>query len=50
VEERIDKLIADKQRLSDEVLTGGAEAKLTELNNEELLALVSLDLQSAVAS
>ncbi len=50
VEERIDKLIASKQRLSDEVFTGGAEAKLTELSNDELLALVSLDLQSAVAS
>ena len=50
VEERIDKLIADKQRLSDEVLSGGAEAKLTELSNDELLALVSLDLQSAVTS
>ena len=50
VEERIDKLIADKQRLSDEVLTGGAEAKLTELSDEDLLALVRLDLRSAVAS
>ncbi len=50
VEERIDKLIADKQRLSDEVLSGGAEAKLTELSDDELLALVSLDLQSAVTS
>ena len=38
------------ERLSDEVLTGGAEAKLTELSNDDLLALVSLDLQSAVAS
>ena len=50
VEERIDQLIADKQRLSDEVLSGGGEAKLTELSDDELLALVSLDLQSAVAS
>ncbi len=50
VEERIDALIAGKQRLSDEVLSGGAEARLTELSNDELLALVSLDLQSAVTS
>ena len=50
VEERIDALIAGKQRLSDQVLTGGAEATLTELSNDELLALVSLDLRSAVTS
>jgi len=50
VEEHIDKLIADKQRLSDEVLSGGADAKLTELSNEDLLALVRLDLHSAVTA
>jgi SNF2 family DNA or RNA helicase len=50
VEERIDQLIADKQRLSDEVLSGGGEVKLTELSNEELLELVSLDLHKAVSS
>ncbi len=50
VEERIDQLIAGKQRLSDEVLAGGAEARLTELSDDELLTLVSLDLHSAVAS
>jgi len=49
VEERIDALIAAKQHLSDEVLTGAAEPRLTELSNDELLSLVSLDLQSAVA-
>ena len=48
VEERIDQLIASKQRLSDEVLSGAGEAKLTELSDDELLALVNLDLQSAV--
>ena len=50
VEERIDQLIADKQRLSDEVLSGGGEVKLTELSSEELLELVSLDLHKAVSS
>ena len=50
VEERIDGLIASKQRLSDEVLSGGAETKLTELTNDELMAMVQLDLQSAVTS
>ena len=50
VEERIDALIASKQRLSDEVLGGGGEVKLTELSDRELLDMVSLDLQRAVAS
>jgi len=31
VEERIDELIADKQQLSDEILSGGAESAMTEL-------------------
>jgi non-specific serine/threonine protein kinase len=50
VEERIDEMISGKQKLSDQVLTGGGEAKLTELADDELLAMVRLDLQSAVAS
>ena len=48
VEERIDELIAGKQKLSDAVLEGGAESSLTEMSNEELIAMVSLDLSSAV--
>ncbi len=48
VEERIDELIAGKQKLSDEVLSGGAESSLTEMSNEELISMVSLDLSSAV--
>jgi non-specific serine/threonine protein kinase len=48
VEERIDELIAGKQSLSDEILSGGAEAALTEMSNEELISMVSLDLSSAV--
>jgi len=48
VEERIDELIAGKQRLSDEVLSGGAVSALTEMSNEELISMVSLDLSSAV--
>jgi len=48
VEERIDELIAGKQQLSDEILSGGAESALTEMSNDELMALVSLDLRSAV--
>ncbi len=49
VEEKIDRLIADKRGLSEGVLTEGGESALTEMNNDELLRLVSLDLQSALA-
>jgi non-specific serine/threonine protein kinase len=48
VEERIDELIAGKQKLAGEILSGGAESAMTELSNEELIAMVSLDLSSAV--
>ncbi len=48
VEERIDELIAGKQRLSDEILSVGAESALTEMSNEELISMVSLDLRNAV--
>jgi superfamily II DNA or RNA helicase len=49
VEERIDRLIEDKQAMVREVLTGGGEALLTEMGDEELMAMVALDLQSATA-
>jgi non-specific serine/threonine protein kinase len=48
VEERIDKLIAGKQKLSDEVFSQRAETSLTEMSNEELISMVSLDLSSAL--
>lgn len=48
VEERIDELLASKQHLSDEILTDGTESPLVEMSNEDLLALVSLDIHSAV--
>ncbi len=50
VEERIDEMIASKQALSNEILSGGAESALTELSNEELISMVSLDLASALES
>ena len=50
IEERIDQLITDKQELSEQLLSNDAEAKLSELSDDELLALVSLDLHSAVTS
>ena len=48
VEEKIDELIASKQALSDEVLTGGAEVALTEMSNDELISMVSLDVKCAL--
>jgi non-specific serine/threonine protein kinase len=48
VEERIDELMASKQKISDEVLSQGAESALTEMSNEELISMVSLDLNRAL--
>jgi non-specific serine/threonine protein kinase len=48
VEERIDELITGKQKLAGEILSAGAEAALTEMSNEALIAMVSLDLSSAL--
>ncbi|MDP9053467.1 MAG: DEAD/DEAH box helicase [Acidobacteriota bacterium] len=48
VEEKIDEMIESKTKLADEVLRGGAELLLTEMNDEELLNLVSLDLSKAL--
>ncbi len=47
VEERIDRLIEDKQSLARGLLEGGGEALLTEMSNEELMAMVALDLGRA---
>ena len=44
VEERIDALIRDKTGLARDVLEGGAETLLTEMDDEALLGLVSLDI------
>jgi non-specific serine/threonine protein kinase len=49
VEERIDEMITAKEDLSEEVLRGSGEALLTELPDEELLRVVALDLNSAIA-
>ncbi len=44
VEEKIDALITEKTALAGDILEGGAETLLTEMNNRELLELVSLDV------
>jgi len=49
VEERIDRLIEDKQTMVRGVLQGGGQALLTEMSDEELMAMVALDLRRATA-
>lgn len=44
VEEKIDDLLNSKKDLSDELLTQGKETNLTELSNDELLNMVTLDI------
>jgi len=46
VEEKIDRMIADKAGLAEELLTGG-ETLLTEMGDEALLKLVALDIGKA---
>ncbi len=49
IEERIDELIEEKKSLAEDLLTGGAEKLLTEMSNQLLLDLVSLDVNKALA-
>ena len=44
IEERIDRMIADKRQLADDLLDGTGEVNLTELADDELLDLVRLDV------
>jgi SNF2 family DNA or RNA helicase len=45
LEEKIDRMLSEKQATTDQILTGSAEKSLTELSNDELLDLIRLDLQ-----
>jgi non-specific serine/threonine protein kinase len=47
LEEKIDRMISEKQSTADQILSGNAEKSLTELSNDELLDLIRLDLQHA---
>ncbi len=44
IEDKIDKLITEKNALADDILTGSAETLLTEMSNEDLIKLVTLDV------
>ena len=48
VEEKIDAMIEAKGKLSDELLAGSGEIRLTEIKDDELLRLVALDLNAAM--
>jgi non-specific serine/threonine protein kinase len=48
VEEKIDQMIESKQQLSKDLIEGGADLLLTELQDQELLKLVALDLNTAL--
>ena len=50
IEERIDELIAAKSALATDLIEGGAEQALTEMNNEQLLQFVALDVHKAIGS
>jgi len=47
VEEKIDALITEKSLLSGEILGGGGELLLTEMDDDSLLNLVALDVEKA---
>jgi non-specific serine/threonine protein kinase len=49
VEEKVDALIDSKRELASSVVEGGGEVLLTELPNDEILRLVSLDIHAALA-
>ncbi len=49
VEEKIDALIESKRELVGQLVEGPGPAALTELNDQELLALLALDVQSVGA-
>ncbi len=49
IEEKIDALIESKKNLSKDLLEGGGEMSLTELSNEQVLEIVSLDIQRAMS-
>ncbi len=48
IEEKIDQLIESKRQLSTDLFDGGAELLLTALEDEELLKLVALDINTAL--
>ncbi|MDR1036517.1 MAG: ATP-dependent helicase [Deltaproteobacteria bacterium] len=50
LEERIDSLLHDKRQVAGEILSGGNEMNFAEMDDDELMDLVSLDIDRAVLS
>jgi superfamily II DNA or RNA helicase len=50
IEEKIDELIRDKQAMADAILEEGGEKKLTEMSDDEILEMVTLDIERATIS
>jgi len=49
IEERIKAMLESKKMLAKELLDGGADKALTELDADELLCLVALDVRRATS-
>jgi hypothetical protein len=47
IEEKIDAIIREKMALANDLLEGGSEMRLSEMNDKELMNLVSLDVEKA---
>ncbi|MEE9369066.1 MAG: DEAD/DEAH box helicase [Pontiella sp.] len=47
LEEKIDALLTEKQAAADQILSTGAEKSITEMDTDELLRMISLDLEKA---
>ena len=47
IEEKIDEMIAEKQKMADEILASEGELKLTEMSDDQLLQVVRLDVTRA---
>lgn len=48
VEEKIDELISSKKTLSSEILSSSEDIRITEMSNEDLLNLISLDINKSM--
>ncbi len=49
IEEKIDSLISSKKELSQDVLQVGNEMSFTELNNDQLMDIISLDIHKVLS-
>ena len=47
IEEKIDAIIQDKQKLSGDILSSGGEQWITEFSNEQLMEIFALGCESS---